>query len=364
MSRASKVVTGVAVAGVAGVAGLVVTQQIQRPQGPPTPVSVTTGTAVVTRTTISERQFVAGTLGYVGSFSIIGASGGTLTWLAPVSTVVERGGALYEADGRRVTLMYGSRPVWRDLASGVTDGIDVEQLETNLRDLGFGQGLTVDRKFTSATARAIRRWQSAAHLPVTGTVPTGQVAFMPGAVRISGHQLTPGAQLTPGGVVANATSTEPAVNVNASTQQLGWIKVDTPVTVTLPDGKTRTGKVTTIGATTTTTSTAANGNNGGAAGGTTAAVTVRLDGDATGFVDQATVQVWVIRATHPNVLTVPIPALNSTVAGSYEVITTDGVTTRRVPVKTGLFDDLSGTAEVSAEGLAEGQKVQVPRDNA
>jgi hypothetical protein len=46
------------------------------------------------------------------------------------------------------------------------------------------------------------------------------------------------------------------------------------------------------------------------------------------------------------------------------VIVVDGATTRRVPVQTGLFDEFAGLAEVSGPGLAEGQKVQVPRDEA
>jgi peptidoglycan hydrolase-like protein with peptidoglycan-binding domain len=363
MSRTTKVVTAVALAGIAGVAGLVTAEQLSHDDSPPVQTSVSTSTADVTRKTISERQFVSGTLGYSGSYVVPGSGPGTLTWLPPIGTVVNRGDALYEVDGRRVTLFYGPRPVWRDLTSGMTDGVDVEQLESNLRDLGFGQGLTVDQKFTNATYNAIRRWQQAIHVTVTGSVPRGTITFMPGAVRVSGHELKLAAQVEPGGPVENGTSNEPAVNLNASTQQLGWIKVNDPVLVTLPDRKTRNGKVSAIGATTTTTS---SGNSGGGQNQSqsTVAVTVRIEGEVTGFVDQATVQVWVIRATHSNVLTVPIAALNSISDGKYEVTVIEGTTTRRVAVQTGLFDDLTGTAEVSGDGLVEGQKVQVPREDA
>jgi peptidoglycan hydrolase-like protein with peptidoglycan-binding domain len=250
----------------------------------------------------------------------------------------------------------------------MSDGVDVKQLESNLRALGFGAGLSVDEDFTSATSSAVRRWQRAVGVPVTGTVPLGMITFMPGAVRISGHELRVGARVEPGAVLGYGTSDEPAVHIAASTQQLGWIKVGDPVLVTLPDAKTRDGRVHTIGATTTTTTT---GSGSGDSGGgqnqnqnqSTVAVTVRVDGAVTGFVDRATVQVWVIRATRANVLTVPISSLNSVSDGRYEVIVVDGATTRHVPVRTGLFDDLTGTAEVSGDGLAEGQKVQVPRDD-
>jgi hypothetical protein len=360
VSRRTKVVTGVALVGIAGAAGVLTAEQMSPHERVPVPTAVTTSTADVRRATISERQFVSGTLGYAGTYAVAAAGAGTLTWLPPVGTVVNRGDALYEVDGKRVTLLYGGRPVWRDFVSGMSDGVDVEQLENNLQQLGFGQGVTVDQKFTGATVTAIRRWQEAVHTTVTGTLPLGAVAFMPGAVRVGGHDLQIGQQVEPGGPVEHGSSTEPAVNMAASTTQLGWIKVGDSVTVTLPDGKTRNGKVNTIGATTTTSGTSAAGGQST----TTVAVTIRLEGEATGFVDQASVQVWVIRATHANVLTVPIIALNSLSDGKYEVTVVDGGTTRRVAVQTGLFDDLSGSAEVSGDGLAEGQKVRVPRDDA
>jgi Putative peptidoglycan binding domain len=360
MSRTTKVVTAIVVLGLAGAAGLVATQWWRRHNAPPAPVSIGTSTAVVARKTVTERQYVSGTLGYSASYVVPGVGSGTLTWLPAVGTVVKRGDALYELDGKRVTLLYGNRPAWRGFALGMSDGVDVLQLETNLQQLGFGSGVTVDRKFTRATYNAIRRWQEATpHTTVTGTLPLGSIGFMPGAIRISGQELELGAQVQPGAAVADSTSTVPAVNLAASTDQLGWIKVKTPVVVSLPDGSTRNGTVRTIGATTTSTSTVG----GQTQTQTTVAVTVSIEGEATGFVDQASVQVWVIRATHANVLTVPINALNSVSDGKYEVIVVDGASTHRVPVQTGLFDDLTGTAEVSGSGLAEGQKVQVPHED-
>ncbi|GAA3199993.1 peptidoglycan-binding protein [Dactylosporangium siamense] len=364
MSRTSKVVTGVALIGVAGVAGLVTTEQLRHHDGPPVPTAVSTSTAEVTRKTISERQYVSGTLGYAGSYALTAGGQGTLTWVPPIGTVVNRGDPLYEVDGQRVTLMYGGRPAWRDFTSGMTDGVDVEQLEGNLRDLGFGQGLTVDQKFTSATYAAIRRWQQAVHLPVTGAVGLGAITFLPGAFRVSGHETKPGAQVHPGEPVETGTSNTPSVNLSVSTQQLGWIKVDTPVVVILPDGKSRNGKVSAIGAATAAAATGGGANsNNGSTGGATVAVTLSIEGEITGFIDQASVQVWVIRATHPDVLIVPIAALNSVSDGKYDVIVVGATGTKRVPVQTGLFDDLAGLAEVSGDGISEGQKVQVPSEN-
>jgi transcriptional regulator with XRE-family HTH domain len=84
--------------------------------------------------------------------------------------------------GQPVPLFYGSRPAWRDMAPGVTPGRDVRQLQRNLAALGYGSGLglAVNGQFDLATELATERWQQAAGLPVTGTVPLGQVAFLPG----------------------------------------------------------------------------------------------------------------------------------------------------------------------------------------
>jgi multidrug efflux pump subunit AcrA (membrane-fusion protein) len=66
---------------------------------------VPTGTAVVARTDVVERQQVAGTLGYGDSLTVAGqAQGGIVTRLPAVGRVVGRGQALYELDGHPVPL--------------------------------------------------------------------------------------------------------------------------------------------------------------------------------------------------------------------------------------------------------------------
>src|SRR5262249_60944458 len=79
----------------------------------------------------------------------------------------------------------------------------------------------------------------------------------------------------------------------------------------------------------------------------TVPVTVRVTGPATAFLDQAQVQVMITVAAHHRVLAVPVTALNTLPGGGYEVVVVDGLTTRRVRVQTGLFDDFAGLAEVS-----------------
>jgi peptidoglycan hydrolase-like protein with peptidoglycan-binding domain len=365
-----RVATGVTLAGVVGAAGFAVADRRAEHTGTAQVTEVNTGTATVDRADVADRRQVDGTLGYAGSYHVVASGPGLLTGLPAVGTVVTRGRSVYEVDGRPVRLMYGRRPAWRAFGPGMTDGADVQQLEANLKALGYGAGLTVDRHFTTATYHAVRRWQRAVTLTVTGSVPLGQVVFLPDAVRIAGADLKLGEQVQPGAVVEHGTSARPAITIQLSPQQLPSANVGDRVVVTLPDGSSRGGKITQIGAVAESSGGAADGDQpgpgpGGDDGGqSTVPVTVQADGTISGFLDRAQVQVAITIEYHKDVLAVPITALNALPGGGYEVIVVDGPTTRRVPVQTGLFDEFAGLAEVSGPGLAEGQHVQVPSDDA
>jgi peptidoglycan hydrolase-like protein with peptidoglycan-binding domain len=355
--------TGAVLAVVAGASGWAVTNG-RAADGPPPVASVSTGTADVVRTDIAERHQVAGTLGHVGAYDVVAAAPGTLTRLPPVTSVVERGEAAYEVDGSPVVLLYGARPAWRPFAAGMADGADVRQLETGLRDLGYGAGLTVDRHFSAATARAVRRWQRAARLPVTGTVPLGQVVFAPGAVRIAGHDLDVAEQVQPGTLVEHGTGVGRAVTIDVEPQRLPSVRVGQRVLVTLPDGTTQPGRIAAVGAVAEAAPDASPGNGGPDDSLPTVPVTVAVQGAIRGFIDQAEVQVSITDRANAGVLAVPITALRALPGGRYEVVVVSGGTSRHVPVETGLFDETTGMAEVTGPGLAEGQKVEVPRDGA
>lgn len=361
-----RVATGVALAGVVGAAGFAVADRRTGQTTTPEATGVATGTATVDRVDVAERRQVDGTLGYAGAYDVVAPGPGLLTRLPAAGSVLRRGQAVYEVDGKPVVLMYGGRPAWRAFRPGMADGVDVAQLEANLKALGHADGLTVDKHFTTATYYAVRRWQRAANLTVTGSVPIGQVVFLPDAIRITGADLKLGEQVQPGALVEHGTSARPAITIQLSPQQLPGAKVGDRVVVTLPDGTTRGGKITQIAAV----AESSGGTGDSAPGGgpdpgdgasqSTVPVTIQADGTITGFLDQAQVQVAITVEYHQGVLAVPITALNALPGGGYEVTVVDGATTRRVPVRTGLFDEFAGLAEVSGPGLAEGQHVQVP----
>jgi peptidoglycan hydrolase-like protein with peptidoglycan-binding domain len=87
----------------------------------------------------------------------------------------------------------------------------VLELEQNLAALRYGQGLTVDRTFTSATGTAIRRWQAALGITTTGTVSPADVVVLPGPIRVTAVTAVPGGPA--GGQVLTASGTTREVTV-------------------------------------------------------------------------------------------------------------------------------------------------------
>jgi Putative peptidoglycan binding domain len=357
-------------------------------------VEVPTGTAAVTRTDVVERQQVAGTLGYGDSFTMVGQSaggsagasgssgaggqpqGGILTRVPAVGAVVGHGQALYEVDGHPVPLWYGTRPAWRAFQLGMTDGPDVRQLEANLVALGFDpdRAITVDRHYSRATAAAVKRWQQASGRARTGVVALGQVVFWPGPIRVATVTATVGAPLPAGTAILTATSTRPVVKVALDPAMQQLVRRGDRVLVTLPDGATTPGTVTTVGRVAVQPGSGngqggqeqsgqdqGQGGNGSGAGQATVPVTVGLaDPRTAANLDQAPVQVAITTQSDKGVLAVPISALLAQPGGGYAVELVEGATHRRIVVRTGLFDDTAGLVEVAGAGLAEGARVEVP----
>ena len=143
------------------------------------------------RRTLAERLTVGGTIGYAGESTVLARLSGTLTALPKVGDTVERGERLYALGGEPVLLMYGDVPAYRELAEGIEEGADVEQLERNLAALGYEPG-TVDEEFTSSTATAVSAWQEDLGLEATGAVELGRVAFLSGPRRVTEVEATLG----------------------------------------------------------------------------------------------------------------------------------------------------------------------------
>jgi peptidoglycan hydrolase-like protein with peptidoglycan-binding domain len=285
---------------------------------------------------------------------------GVLTALPDEAATVSRGQTLYRVDNKPVTLLYGTLPLYRTLADGVDDGPDVKQLEQNLDALGYGEGLTVDDHFTSATTDAVKAWQADRGLEETGRVDATQVVFVGHAVRVGEHKASVGDQVKPGTPVAAMAATTRVATVDLAADSASIAQVGDKADIELPSGRTVKGTITEVGKVATTPS-PTSGGSGGSSDEATIPVTIRVDQPRqTGDLDQAPVKVDFVKERKRNVLAVPVTALVALAEGGYAVEVSDPTTntTHLVKVTTGLF--AGGQVEVTGAGLRQGQRVVVP----
>ncbi len=311
-------------------------------------------TRTVLRENLSSQTPVDATLGYAGSSTVRGQGGGTLTWRPAAGKVIGQGQVLYRVDnGVPVVLLYGPVPAWRTLDEGLT-GADVSQLNHDLVALGYASSSDISALgwdyFSWETAYGVQRMESALGVSSPlGSLPLGSVVFEPGALRVSA---VPGSLGAPaGGAVLAATSDQHVVTIPLNTAQTPDVAVGDAVTVTLPDGASTAGKISSVG-------TVASGTGSNA----TIPVTVTLTHpSAAGTLDQAPVTVYITTASSPGpVLAVPVGALLAQSSGGYAIeVAGAGNTRRLVPVTVGIFNDNSGLVQVTGP-LTPGQHVVVP----
>jgi hypothetical protein len=321
-------------------------------QGAPPPA-----TATVTRQDITATTPVNATLGYAGSYAVTGQGSGTLTWLPSAGQVIGQGQALDKTDnGSPVVLLYGSVPAWRALYEGLT-GQDVSQLNHDLVRLGYAGRADVAALgwdyYSGETATAVQQMEK--HLGVSwppGSLSLGQVVFKPEALRVG--QLTGSLGGPAAGPVLTATSDRHVVNIPLDASRQTEVKAGDKVTVTLPNGATTPGVISSVGSVATTTS----------GSGPTPATVIPVQGTLTdpkaaGSLDQAPVTVNITTAIARDALAVPVTALLAQSSGRYEVEAVGPEGTRRyVPVTVGIFDDADGQVQVTGP-LTPGQRVVV-----
>jgi peptidoglycan hydrolase-like protein with peptidoglycan-binding domain len=325
--------------------------------GGPAPAAATaTKTAVVTRMTLVDAEDANGLPGF-GAVTPLrftppksdsaDAGLGVLTWIPPIGSTVERGQPVLRVDDRPVALLYGALPLFRALKSGVT-GNDVEQLETNLHELGY-TGFTVDQEYTDATAAAVKRWQQALGVLPSGEVDPGAFVVAPGPLRVAEQRLRVGDVAT--GDIRGTTGTRRSVTVTVSRTRLrSSADPGTAVTVLLPDGKELPGTVSTAAP--------AASSGPGAQPGQDVDVTVDVADQAALDGREGAATVRFVVSERRDVLAVPVLALVALAEGGYGLQVVDGDGTRYVAVRTGLF--ARGFVELSGGDVAEGTRVVMP----
>ncbi|MBB6349039.1 peptidoglycan hydrolase-like protein with peptidoglycan-binding domain [Nonomuraea muscovyensis] len=354
--RAAVLLTAVALTGAAAVtvtnAGL-----LEGGGAEPAAAALPPATTRITEQTLDDTRDVDGELGYGPATTAVSRRPGTITWLPDSGARVSRGRSLYRVDNDPVVLLYGSTPAYRDLRIGA-EGRDVENLERNLRELGY-DGFTVDDTYTEATAAAVMEWQDDRGLDQTGVVELGRVVFAAGAVRVETLDAQPGQPTGPGRKVLSYTGTEKVVTVRLDAEDQRMAGKGAKVTVTLPDGGRVPGKVTEVA------TVIEPGDGPNAEPQTRLEALVSLTGGkkaarkGVARLDQAAVDVTFTAARREDVLTVPVAALVALREGGFGVEVVEGTSTRYVAVETGLF--AGGRVEISGPGLTAGMTVGMPR---
>ena len=304
------------------------------------------GSATVERRDLVDRQDVDGTLGYATTLVAAAPSAGTITRLRAEGTTVRRGWSLLSIDARATGwVIYGKRPLYRDLGPGVDDGSDVRQLERNLKALGYDPG-TVDRRWTYETTAAVEAFQDDRDLDQTGTLTPQQLVVSDGPARVGAHRAKVGDAVRPGAPVTKLTERMPVVTAGADAGLASTLRRGAPVAVTLPDGRAVRGKITKIG-------TVAQAGQDGA--GATVSLRVRLRAKRHGRLDGAPVTVTLATGSTKDALAVPVTALVAIGTARYAVQLASS--RRLVPVTLGAFAD--GWVEVHG-ALTPGTRVVVP----
>src|SRR6266516_4695801 len=260
---------------------------------------------------LSAQITGVGSLGYAAQpggspYAVVNRARGAITSLPEIGQVIKQGQALYEVSNSPVILMNGATPVSRSLSVGDT-GPDVRELNSDLVAMGYATRSALNPSsdyFGPAMASALARMQGALGVDRTGTLPLGQVVFLPAPLRITWVNATLGANADAGATVASGSgSSSPTIPVD---------------------------------------------------------ITLRHPQDA-GSLDHAPVRVQISTSGVNNALIVPVTALLPQTGGGYVVETVDAHGIHHlVPVTLGLFDDADGLVQVMSQHLSVGQAIVVP----
>ncbi|MFD8720201.1 peptidoglycan-binding protein [Streptomyces sp. NPDC059629] len=317
-------------------------------------------TVTVSRTDLSDTTTLAGTLGYGGTTPVTGHGAGVVTSLPDLGATIKRGHPVYQVNDQPVDLFYGACPLYRKLAppSGNAQpmqGKDVTVVADNLVALGYDIGSrrpNTDGKgdsYTASLSDAVKRWQKYAGMNPTGTLDQNQILVLTGPVRVASVAAHLGDPSQ--GAILAVTSTGKQITVPVPASDAHTVAQGATVKIALPDGRTVTGAVSSVG------QSVQSPNDGDSdQGGTPPSLTVTVtpsDSADVAKLQSAPVQVTFTTGTRHDVLAVPVTALVALKEGGYALQRPDGTF---VAVTTGLFAD--GKVEVSGAGVTAGMRVE------
>jgi peptidoglycan hydrolase-like protein with peptidoglycan-binding domain len=329
--------------------------------------AIPASTVRVARRDLISTRALSGALESEPAVAPVDRLAGTYTALPMQGTLIGAGSTAWEIDGEPVVVMAGLRPAWRPFSLGMADGADVTQLEAGLIAAGEAHGLLVTPgpHFGAGTQAAVRRWQVAAGLPVTGLIELGRIVFLAQPVLVAAHRAEPGEVAEPGSTPYDVTGTARIAVAPVDPADPTPAVAGEPLSVELPDGSKVAGSVLSIGPVTSGAPRSGGGSSQGASdssgsseSGAPLELTARVDGGSLGsLADGTPVSILVNLGDRRDVLAVPVDALVAISPSQSAVeLATHGSHLMR-PVRTGVF--AGGYVEISS-GVAEGDRVVVP----
>lgn len=280
------------------------------------------------------------------------AANGMITQLPTAGVEIKLGERVYEADGVPVPLFQGSRPFWRPLATGASDGPDVKQLEENLKLLGYFSG-TPNERFDQRTATAVKAWQRkdlGLADAANGDFQPGSVAVVPAApVRITALKAKTG---DVNAVPASYTAVTLHASATVTASQAAAIRPGDRATLTLPDNTALDATIAAV-----------DQGGGKTEDGQTVQPSVRVD-----FADQTQVARYGTAAVNiaipgettgpADALIVPVTAIVADPGGGYAIEVVRGQQVERVAVEIGIVAD-ARVQLTKADGVKAGDRVVV-----
>lgn len=329
--------------------------------------STSSGASPATTAKVERRDLVVsdsytGTLGYGEVRSYASERAGVVTTVAAVGKTINQGEELFSVDFEPTIVLTGTVPAYRSMSTASSDGPDINQLETALAALGYGDGLTVDESYTAATASAVENWeQDLGRDDPDGTVEVGDIVFADGAIRVATVQADIGTRVQSGTNVVDATPTTHVVTVDLDASNSNDLEPGTKVKLTMPDNVATTGTVAEIGTETEPADTGTAGPGGG--GGPTVPITITLDHpDTAAAFDTGSVDVDIERSRESGATAVPVTALVALAEGGYAVQVVDSTQPsgyRLAAVEVGTYAE--SYVGVTGDGIEPGVSVVVPK---
>ena len=164
-------------------------------------------TATVTISDLAETHTSWCPVGLGETYTLVANDGGTATSLPNVGDVITAGNDLFRLDDQPVTKLRGDLPAWRDFGPGMSRGRDVAQLRMALTELGFGNDLGEDDRWSASLTNAVRDFNEARGLRRSPYLPAASIAFLPHDVRVADVVLQIGTRVQPGALVLTYTGT-------------------------------------------------------------------------------------------------------------------------------------------------------------